>query len=334
MLDRERMSEIVGCAAYAAGRRVADLTVDELPGAIEHPDWFVWIGLHEPGEALLKRLQAIFGLHDLAIEDAMCAHQRPKIEEYGDTVFVVLRTVQAAQPEAGKAPIQLGETHLFVGPRFIISVRHGASSSYAAVRTRCEATPALLAKGPDFVLYAIMDFVVDGYFPVVDQLEEDINRIEHQIFAETPRRNLPQRIYRLKRELLAIKRAVLPLVEVCNRLLRFDFGSIDDDCKPYFRDVYDHVLRINERLDGLRDLLSGALEANLSLISVRQNDITKQLAAWAAIFAVPTMIAGIYGMNFEDMPELHWRHGYPFAWALMLGMAGGLYVFFKRREWL
>ena len=155
------MSEVVGCAAYAAGRRVADLTVDELPQAADHPDWFVWIGLHEPGEALLKRLQAIFGLHDLAVEDAMCAHQRPKIEEYDDTVFVVLRTVQAVQPEAGKAPIQLGETHLFVGPRFVISVRHGASSSYAAVRTRCEATPGLLAKGPDFVLYAIMDFVVD-----------------------------------------------------------------------------------------------------------------------------------------------------------------------------
>jgi magnesium transporter len=328
------MSEVVGCAAYAAGRRVADLTVDELPQAADHPDWFVWIGLHEPGEALLKHLQAIFGLHDLAVEDAMCAHQRPKIEEYDDTVFVVLRTVQAVQPEAGKAPIQLGETHLFVGPRFVISVRHGASSSYAAVRTRCEATPGLLAKGPDFVLYAIMDFVVDGYFPVVDQLEEDISRIEHHIFADVPRRNIPQRIYRLKRELLLIKRAILPLVEVCNRLLRFDFGSIDDDCKPYFRDVYDHVLRINERLDGLRDLLSGALEANLSLISVRQNDIMKQLAAWAAIFAVPTMIAGVYGMNFEDMPELHWRHGYPFAWALMLGTAGSLYVFFKRREWL
>lgn len=334
MLHPDAMGEVVGCAAYAGGRRVADLTVDELPQALGHPDWFVWIGLHEPGEVLLKRLQGIFGLHDLAVEDAMCAHQRPKIEEYGETVFVVLRTVQAVESDTGKAPIQIGETHLFVGPRFVITVRHGASSSYAAVRKRCEATPALLAKGPDFVLYAIMDFVVDGYFPVVDRLEENISRVEHHIFGEVQQRNIPQRIYRLKRELLSLKRAILPLVEVCNRLLRFDFGSIDEDCKPYFRDVYDHVLRINERLDGLRDLLSGALEANLSLVSVHQNDITKQLAAWAAIFAVPTMIAGIYGMNFESIPELHWRHGYAFAWALMLGAAGFLYVFFRRREWL
>src|SRR5262249_51268420 len=234
--------------------------------------------------------------------DALCAHQRPKIEEYGDSIFVVLRT---ANLDNGQ--IALGETHIFVSPRYVVSVRHGPSLSYAEVRARCQRTPQLLRKGPGFVLYAIMDFVVDHYFPIIDELEDKLEGLEEAIFAGGLNRESTEDIYQLKRELVAAKRAVAPLIEVCNRLVRFDVGLIPEDVRLYFRDVYDHVMRINETVDTLRELLTTALEANLSLISIGQNEVTKKLAAWAAILAVPTAIAGIYGMNFEFMPELHWH---------------------------
>jgi magnesium transporter len=230
---------------------------------------------------------------------------------------------------------QFGETHLFVGARYVVSVRHGASLSYADLRARCESTPHLLRKGPGFVLYAIMDFVVDQCFPIVDALEEKLEGLEEEIFGGgTFDRGTTQRIYDLKRDLMALKRAAAPLVEMCNRLVRFDTTLIPDDTRPYFRDVYDHVIRINESVDSLRELLTTALEANLSLISVQQNDVTKKLAAWAAILAVPTMIAGIYGMNFDVMPELHWRYGYLVIVFLMVATCSLLFWQFKRTEWL
>ena len=273
--------------------------------------------------------QAEFGLHDLAVEDAGRAHQRPKVEEYGASLFLVLRT---AQLHDGK--IDFGETDVFVGARYVVTVRHGASLPYTDVRARCESTPGLLRKGPGFVLYAIMDFVVDNYFPIVDTLEDELEQLEEEIFGGRFNEGTTERIYDLKRDLVALKRAVSPLVEVCNRLVRFDVGLIPEDTRLYFRDVYDHVIRINESIDNLRELLTTALEANLSLISVRQNEVMKQLAAWAAILAVPTMIAGIYGMNFEVMPELHWHYGYPLVLALTAGACGFVYSRFKRAGWL
>ncbi|MFN8542640.1 MAG: magnesium/cobalt transporter CorA [Candidatus Binatia bacterium] len=323
------MGMVVGCAAYVDGRRIADLTLDELPDALRREGQFVWLGVLEPDEALLRRLQGIFQLHDLAVEDAFRAHQRPKLEEYGNGLFVVLRTVRSDHEG-----LHLGETHLFVGERYLLSIRHGASSSYAEVRTRCEATPGLLAKGPGFPLYAIMDFVVDHFFPVVQGLEEEIGSMEEALFTDTLRRETTRKIYALRRELVSLKRAVVPLIEVCNRLLRHDVGFIHPDVRPYFRDVYDHVVRVNEAADTMRELLTSALEANLSLVSVRQNEIMKRLAGWAAIFAVPTLIAGIYGMNFENVPEYHWRYGYALAWATMIGGAAALYVGFRRWRWL
>jgi magnesium transporter len=274
-------------------------------------------------------MQEEFSLHDLAVEDALRAHQRPKLEEYGDSLFVVLRTATLHGAE-----IEFGETHVFVGPRYIVSIRHGASLPYTEVRQRCEAAPHLLRKGPGFVLYALMDFVVDHYFPIIDALEELLEQLEETIFNGAFDRSTTERIYVLKRDLVGLKRAVSPLVDVCNRLVRFDVGLVPEDCRAYFRDVYDHVIRINEALDTMRELLTTALEANLSLVSVGQNEVTKKLAAWAAILAVPTMIAGVYGMNFQFMPELHWRFGYALTMGVMGGICGFLYWRFKRAGWL
>jgi magnesium transporter len=324
------MSGVVNCAAYAGGRRVTDVEIEDISEVLKQPDRFIWIGLHEPKEALLRQIQQEFGLHDLAIEDALSAHQRPKLERYGDSLFVVLRT---AYMNREPGDMEFGETHLFVGPNYVISVRHGSSLSYAAVRSRCETTPQLLSKGSGFVLYALMDFIVDQYFPIVDVLEDELEALEADIFGEALSRDTTQRIYQLKRRLLDVKRAVSPLVDVCNRLMRFDLALIPEDTRPYFRDVYDHVIRINEMVDIQRELLTTALEANLSLIAVAQNDVMKRLAGWAAIIAVPTMIAGVYGMNFEFMPELKWPLGYPLALGMMLGACGVLYVYLKRSGW-
>lgn len=289
------MKEIINCAAYTNGKRIADIELNKVHEVLNEPNRFVWIGLHEPAEEILQRVQQEFNLHDLAIEDAHIAHQRPKIELYGDTIFIVLRTSHMGQEHH----IEFGETHFFVGKNFIVSVRHGSSVPYTEVRARCESMPELLSKGQGFVLYAIMDFIVDRYFPVVQDMEQDLFGIEEKIFKAKPSRETTEQIYQLKRELLEVKRAVSPLVDICNRLMKFDIKCISPDTQPYFRDIYDHVVRINEMVDNTRELLNTALEANFSLISISQNDTSKKFAGWAAIIAVPTMVAGFWGMNFN-----------------------------------
>jgi len=324
---------IVNCAAYSGGCRIADIPLDQVGEWAARDGHFVWIGLFEPSEEEMRLVQAELGLHDLAVEDAHRAHQRPKLEEYGDGLFVVLRTVLW---NTEKRSFERGETHVFVGPRYVVSIRHGETGSYTPVRGRCEATPGHLALGPGFVLYAIMDFVVDHYFTVIEHIEERVSKLEEGIFgAARPQRDVAQRIYELKRRLIQIKRAVSPLVDVCNRLTRWDaHGLIPEEARPYLRDVYDHVVRINDSVDGLRELLSSALDANLALVSIRQNEIMKQLAGWAGIVAVPTLLAGIWGMNFENMPELHSRMGYPMALAVILGVMGLVYWRLRRAGWL
>jgi magnesium transporter len=325
------MDGVVNCVAYADGRRVADVELEDISEVLKQEDRFLWIGLHEPSEELLRQVQEEFCLHDLAIEDAHRAHQRPKLERYGNSLFIVLRT---AQMQHAKGRCTLGETHIFVGPRYVVSVRHGSSLAYTDVRLRCETTPDLLRQGPGFVLYALMDFIVDQYFPIVDALEDELEDLEETIFGETFSRITTSRIYNLKRRLLELKRAVSPLVDICNRLMRFDLEFIPEASRPYFRDVYDHVIRINEIIDTTRELLTSALEAHLSLISVSQNEVMKKLGGWVAIIAVPTMVAGIYGMNFEFMPELKTPLGYPLTLAGMLVACSGLYWYFKRLGWL
>ena len=325
------MGEVVNCAAYAGGQRIADVEVTDLDTILKREDCFLWVGLHEPSEALLRQVQQAFGLHDLAIEDAHSAHQRPKLERYGNALFVVLRTAQMHEEQGD---LQFGETHIFVGPRYVVSVRHGSSLAYTTVRTRCEATPSLLCQGPGFVLYALMDFIVDQYFPLIDTLEDQLQALEEDILGAAVTRATTVRIYQLKRHLLEVKRAISPLIDVCNRLVRFDLDVIPEDSRPYFRDVYDHVIRLNEMVDIIRELLASALEANLSLISVAQNEVVKKLGSWVAIIAVPTMVAGIYGMNFDVMPELRWPLGYPLVLMGMLVACGSLYFGFKRSGWL
>jgi magnesium transporter len=319
---------IVDCAEYYEGKRVSKVEITHINEVLKKPNHFVWIGLQEPDEEMLKTIQKEFGLHDLAIEDALRAHQRPKIETYADTLFVVLRTVQMKDGH-----VDLGETHFFVGHNFIVTVRHGSSIAYVDVRTRCESTPHLL-RGPAFALYALMDAIVDQYFPVINALEDDLTAIEENIFHEKLRRDNTAKIYYLKRQLLDVKRSVSPLIDICNRLMRFDLNFIDQETKPYFRDIYDHSVRINEMVDNSRELLSAALEANLSMVSISQNEIAKRFAGWAALIGVPTMIAGFYGMNFTYMPELQWAWSYPMVIAFTIAICLFLYMRFKKSGWL
>ncbi|HSU27558.1 MAG TPA: magnesium/cobalt transporter CorA [Chitinophagaceae bacterium] len=325
------MKEVVNCAAYSQGRRIANVELQEVHTMLARPDQFVWIGLHEPSEEVLSQVQQEFGLHDLAIEDAHVAHQRPKLEMYGDSLFIVLRT---AHVNSEHHRIDFGETHFFLGSNFVVTVRHGSSISYADVRARCESNPALLGKGQGFALYSVMDFIVDQYFPVVHEMEMDLEEIEDKIFKEKPSRETTEQIYTLKRELLEVKRAVSPLIDISNRLMRFDLKYISEEVQPYFRDVYDHAVRINEMVDNARELLNTALDANFSLISISHGEVSKKFAGWAAIIAVPTMVAGFYGMNFKFMPELNWHFGYPLIVGLTLCSCALLYYFFRRSGWL
>ncbi len=320
---------IIASVAYREGRRVAEVPLSEAGAWAARDGHFVWIGLYEPDEAQLKEAQRQFGLHELAVEDALHAHQRPKVEIYGDSLFIVLRT---AQLEGGR--VAFGETHLFAGRGFVVSVRHGASTSYGPVRARCESTPRLLRHGEDFVVYAIMDFVVDCYFPILDQLEGEVEAMEAVLLQRPPLAGELERIHQLRRDLERLRRVASPLLEVCSRLERIDVPIIDDDVRPYYRDVQDHVIRVNESIGSLRELLSFVFESSMMLAASRQNDVTRKLAAWAAILAVPTAIAGIYGMNFEHMPELKWPLGYPTALAVIAALCITLYRRFRRAGWL
>lgn len=322
---------VVGAAAYSAGVRVAELGIGQIRSALVRDDQFVWIGLFEPDQVVLQQVQAQCGLHDLAVEDAYKAHQRPKVELYDNSLFVVLRTADLT-PSTGQ--LRFGETHVFVGRNYVVTVRHGSLHSHIGVRQHCEANPRMLAKGPGYVLYSLMDFVVDQYLPIVQRLEEDVEALEEVVLGEPTSGDGMARIYRLKRDALALRRAVAPLVDVCHRVMRFELPILPDDMRPYFRDVYDHVLRLNDAIDAQREMLTTALEAHLSLMSVAQNEQMRRITAWAAMMAVPTLIAGIYGMNFSHMPELTWEYGYVASLAAMAVACVGLYVGFRRSGWL
>lgn len=320
---------VVACAGYEHGHRVADLAIDDCGSFVGASGRFVWIGLHEPSAEVLGSLQRQFGLHELAVEDAFHAHQRPKIDVFDQSLFLVLRTAQRIDNK-----ILFGETHIFAGKGYVITVRHGASVSYKHVRERCEAMPTLLGKGEDFVIYAVMDFVVDNYVPIVSALEEQVDAIEEVVHSGAMREDLIRRIAELRRDLLKLRRTTAPMLDVCSRLQHFEMPFIDAAIRPYYSDVHDHVLHVNESIDILRDTLSAAFETYLLLASNRQNDVARKLAGWAAIFAVPTAIAGIYGMNFEHMPELRQVWGYPAVLAIIACVCLGLYLKFKRVGWL
>ena len=321
---------IANCVAYGAhGERLRDISLDEISDVLEQPGTFVWVGLVEPDEALLMKMQEEFGLHELAIEDAHTAHQRPKIEAYGDSLFIVAQTAQLVDGN-----IAFGETHLFLGPRYLLTVRHGASLSYAPARRACEQTREHLALGPSYALYAVLDFIVDNFLPIVQDFKQELQELEQEVFAEDYRRSTIKRLYDMQRELLTLKLAVAPLQDILNQLVRMHAGLVRDEVRVYFRDVYDHVSRVNDAIGSMREMLGAAMNVNLSLISVRQNEVVKRLAGWAALLAAPTLLASWYGMNFHDMPELANRYAYPVIITITVGVCVTLYVALKRAKWL
>jgi magnesium transporter len=320
---------VVAAGVYSGGRRILDIRIEESGDWAKKPGHVVWIGLHEPGEELLRRVQRQFGLHELAIEDALHAHQRPKIEQYGDSLFVVARTAQMVEGR-----IAFGETHLFVGRGYLVSVRHGASASYKSVRLRCEASPKVLSHGEDYMLYAILDFIVDNYMPVVDAIETEVEEIEDRVLATALSQAEIERLYALRRDLLRLRNAVVPLVEVCRRLEHAELVAIDTPMQPLFRDVTDHVRRVQEEIDSLREVLAFAFEASLMTGQAQQTTISRRLAAYAALLAVPTAVAGIYGMNFKHMPELEWQYGYFVVLAVIFATCAVLFARFKKNGWL
>jgi magnesium transporter len=306
------------------------MPVHEAMEACRQPDCFTWIGLFEPTEDEFDSIRREFDLHPLAVEDAIHAHERPKLEVFGDMVFIVLKTARYVDPTE---VIKLGEILIFLGHDYIITVRHGEASELGGVRRQLEESPEMLQHGPGAVLHAIVDRVVDDYAPAIAGLGEDIDQVEDQVFSGD-RINVAERIYKLKREVLQFGHAVGPLVDPVDRLARGKYGVIHPNVRTYFRDVNDHLLRAHDQLEGFRDLLTSVLQANLTQVGVRQNEDMRKISAYVAMAAVPTLIAGIYGMNFEHMPELRWEVGYPMALALMAIIVGGLFWRFKRAGWL
>jgi magnesium transporter len=322
---------ITDCAAYQDGsRRGGRLAIDDAREAAEGPDAFVWLGLKEPTEAEFEAITREFSLPELAVEDALKPHQRPKLERYGDITFLVLRTARYVDPVE---VVDIGQIMAFVGDSFVITVRHGTATALDGVRKDLESRPEFLRLGPAAVLHAVMDKVVDDYLPAVEGLDQDVSESEREVFGESDFYPV-ERIYKLKREVLEFHRAVAPLVEPLDRLVRGAIPGIDGAVRPYFRDVQDHLLRVSEQIQDLNNLLSSMLEANLAQVTLRQNEDMRKISAWVAIVAVPTMIAGIYGMNFEHMPELTWTFGYPLAIGAMVAICLLLYRTFKRSGWL
>lgn len=321
---------IVNCAAYENGvRRGGDLTLEEAGKAARGDGAFVWLGVLEPSAEEFESIAAKFGLHELAVEDAIKAHQRPKVELYDDTLFVVVKTTHYVDSEE---VIDVGELMIFVHPTFLITVRHG-EGELSDVRERIERRPDLLSRGPGMALYAILDHVVDGYEVAAQGVDVDIQQVERQVFSEE-KANPTERIYKLEREVLDFGAAVTPLSMAVDEIIRGRFEVIPDELREYFRDVHDHLRRVSTQIAGFRDLLGSALHANLTQVSVRQNEDMRKISAWVAILAVPTMVAGIYGMNFDHMPELHWRFGYPLVLLLIVVACTVLYRRFKRSGWL
>ena len=320
---------LVNCVAYQDGRKLADIRKEEISEYVKRPECFVWVAMKDPAEAEIDEMAAEFGLHALAVEDAKTGHQRPKIEEYGDSLFGVLHTLQLRGEQ-----IHVGEVDVFIGRNYILSVRRDTEPGFSAVRARAESEPELLRHGSGFVFYALMDNIVDRYFPIVDALEVELEKIEERIFdADSPRGNM-RRLYELKHQLMVMRHAVEPLIEAIHKLYGGRVPMVCAGLGEYFRDVYDHLVRLNQEVDSMRDTVTTAIQVNLATITINESEVTKRLASYAALVAVPTMIAGVYGMNFENMPELKWTYGYPLVMGVMAALDGFLFYRFKKAGWI
>jgi len=321
---------LINCVAYQEGRKLADIPIADISDYLLRPGCFVWVALRDASDGELHEMQQEFGLHDLAVEDARHGHQRPKIEEYGDSVFAVMHL--AEMDDQGE--LNIGELSIFVGHNYALSVRNRSRQDFLGVRDRCEREPGLLRLGSGFVFYALMDAVVDRYFPLVDALETELETIEAQIFVKGSARTNIERMYGLKGKAMLLKHAVAPLMEAVSKLHGGRVPHVCSGSQDYFRDVYDHLARINASIDTIRDTIGTAVQVNLSMVTIEENETTKRLAAWAGIFAVATAFAGIWGMNFRNMPELQWEYGYPAAILFIAAVCGFLYRRFKRSGWL
>lgn len=320
---------LINCVAYENGSRLADLPVEEISDYLTRPGCFVWVALRDATPQELDQMKEEFDLHELAVEDARHGHQRPKIEEYGDSVFAVMHLLELENGE-----FNVGEVNVFVGSNYILSVRNRSAQHFLGVRERCEREPQLLRQGASFVLYALMDAVVDRYFPIMDGLESELEEIEVQIFAKGAARTNIERLYELKRKITFLKHAVAPLMEATGKLSGGRGPTVCANSREYFRDVYDHLVRVNASLDTIRDTIGTAIQVNLSMVTIEESEVNKKLAAWAGIFAVATAFAGIWGMNFKAMPELQWEYGYPIALVAIATACLALYFRFKRAGWL
>jgi magnesium transporter len=320
---------LINCVAYQDGRKLADIPVADISDYVARDDAFVWVALRDATRDELAVMQEEFGLHELAVEDAGRGQQRPKIEEYGDSLFVVVKMLELREGE-----LQLGEVDIFVGPNYVLSNRSNSTQDFLGVRARAEREPHLLQQGAGFVLYALMDAVVDRYFPIIDTLEVELEKIEERIFIRGSQQDNIERLYELKRKVMTVRHTVAPLLDAIGKLHGGRVPAVCSNTQEYFRDVHDHLLRINSSLDTMRDTIGTAIQVNLSMVALEEGEVNKRLAAWAAIFAVLTAFAGLWGMNFKHMPELDWRFGYPAALTLMAVVCGSLYRRFKKAGWL
>jgi magnesium transporter len=321
---------LIKCVVYENGKKIAEIPASEIHSYVCRPGCFMWVAMRDRDIPLLEEMREQFDLHPLAVEDAQQGHQRPKIEEYGDLLFAVLHMVEPGMPD-----LTVGEVDIFAGPNYILSVRSGVEKGFDDVRARCEAEPELLSHGSCYVLYALMDAVVDRYFPILDQLENQLEEIEKRIFTigGDPRANI-QALYELKQRLMTLKHAVAPLLEGVSNLSGARVPARVAGLREYFRDIYDHLQRLNQIIESNRDTVTSATSVNLSMIAMLENETMKRLTAYAALVAVPTCIAGIYGMNFVDMPELHWHYGYPVCVGVMATLDLYLFYLFRKSKWL
>ncbi|RJG03977.1 magnesium/cobalt transporter CorA [Noviherbaspirillum sedimenti] len=320
---------LINCAAYQKGRKIADIPVDKISSYIARGDCFVWVALKDAEPAELDVMRQEFGLHELAVEDAHHGHQSPKVEEYGSSMFIVVKTVELVE-----GALQVGELDIFIGENYVLSVRSHSHQDFLGVRARAEREPHLLSHGPAFVVYALMDAVVDRYFPVIEALEAELEEIEDRMFEQASERSNIERLYQLKRKVTVLKHVVSPLMESAGKLFGGRVPPLFEHSQNYFRDVYDHLYRINNSIEAIRDTVNTAIQVNLSMVAIDESVVNKRLAAWAAIFAVATAFAGIWGMNFKAMPELDWKYGYPTALVLMTTVCGYLYIRFRKARWL
>ena len=321
---------LINCVAYQQGKKLADIEVAAISDYLKHKDCFVWVALKDANDEELLEMQREFGLHELAVEDARHGHQRPKIEEYGDTVFAVMHMIELSPTDE----FLRGEVCVFVGPNFVLSVRSRSTLGFLGVRERAEREAHLLRHGASFVFYALMDAVVDRYFPIIDEMEDELEAIEEEIFESGSARQNIERLYALKRRLGVVRHAVVPLMEATGKLFGGRVPPVCERSQDYFRDVYDHLVRSNATLEALRETIVTAIQVNLSMVTIEEGETTKQLAAWAGIFAVATAFVGVWGMNFQHMPELGWTWGYPLALGLIAAVCGVMYWRFRKAGWL